>query len=55
MVEVVEMKVEDISHLFSSFHFLFLSFFDFSPLFIFKFQKNDIRIWRSYRIYQESM
>ena len=60
MVEV-EMKVEDISH------FIFLlitSYFSlsfyFSPLsflllFFLSFQKTSMRIWRSFRISEESM
>ena len=44
MVEVVEMMVDDISHLFSFFSLLISLFLLIFLLFFLTFQKNDIRI-----------
>ena len=61
MVAGVEMMVEDISHLFSFFSLLISLFFSPSSFillllfFLKKIHKNDIRICRSFRIFEESM
>ena len=62
MVEVVEMMIKLFPTYFPSFHFLFLSFFDFSPssfllllFFLKNIRKKDIRIWRSLGFFEESM
>ena len=50
-MDVVEMMVEDFPTYFPSCNFLFLSFFSlFSSFFLFflTFQKNNIRIWRTF-------
>ena len=54
MVEV-EMMVEDFPTYFLLVNSYFSLSFDFSPLFFLTFQKTSMRIWKSFRISEESM